>query len=642
MNLPSDAPKLPKWIFLIGDAALIATAWFIAHESPRPLTGMTLLALSACVIAGVVIGAFPFIADYSRRQEEALDDRQRSLHSLSVTVAASSEQIAIAATGLQGLAAAAQVNLEKSERISVQIQEKMTELQALLATGKKDDGDAATRLESVVKKINSSVAALEGASVRKDDADAAAKLESAAKKISSCVSALEAAVAKAAEAARAIPPAPIAAPEVPPVPASRIVKIKPAAAPSESPFDSPVRTGESPEAPAPAVEAPPSPVPAPDPEPATAPPAEATAAAEPSPAPEAAPAPAPAPRKRSPRKPAAPPAAAVPAPDLVLEPTPSPDAELPLASPAPEDTAPPEPAVSADGATRLIVTAYIGIGNRLFIRGEGPGLSWDKGIPLVLRLDRQVALGDQRRHVGREVQDLQERRDRMLGPRRALGGAGRPAGPHRFLLADGFALGVRSPRALPFEALQLGHHHPLVALGADGMADLGPRPLVDVALDLLPVVLVVPDFFAVRAHRHHLLEAMDLRRVPEDPLRDPQAHPEGRQVDRLRQEVVDPRLRGRAAVVSESALPGQEDEVDIFGLMLGAEAPAEVEAVQGRHLPVAHDHPRLFDQPGLPGLLAVDAPRSPDGRGAPGSGEGGGARLCRLRLRGLSWDSGPM
>lgn len=40
------------------------------------------------------------------------------------------------------------------------------------------------------------------------------------------------------------------------------------------------------------------------------------------------------------------------------------------------------PAVSADGLTRLIVTAYIGIGNKLYIRGEGPGLSWDRGVPL--------------------------------------------------------------------------------------------------------------------------------------------------------------------------------------------------------------------------------------------------------------------
>jgi hypothetical protein len=54
---------------------------------------------------------------------------------------------------------------------------------------------------------------------------------------------------------------------------------------------------------------------------------------------------------------------------------------------SPEEPAPAapeiaEPAVSADGATRLVVTAYIGIGNRLFIRGEGPGLGWDKGVPL--------------------------------------------------------------------------------------------------------------------------------------------------------------------------------------------------------------------------------------------------------------------
>src|SRR5581483_6168787 len=41
-----------------------------------------------------------------------------------------------------------------------------------------------------------------------------------------------------------------------------------------------------------------------------------------------------------------------------------------------------ERGLTSDGATRLLVTAYIGIGNRLFIRGSGPGLSWDKGVPL--------------------------------------------------------------------------------------------------------------------------------------------------------------------------------------------------------------------------------------------------------------------
>jgi hypothetical protein len=41
-----------------------------------------------------------------------------------------------------------------------------------------------------------------------------------------------------------------------------------------------------------------------------------------------------------------------------------------------------ESSASSDGATRLLVTAYIGIGNKLFLRGEGPGLSWDKGVPM--------------------------------------------------------------------------------------------------------------------------------------------------------------------------------------------------------------------------------------------------------------------
>lgn len=49
----------------------------------------------------------------------------------------------------------------------------------------------------------------------------------------------------------------------------------------------------------------------------------------------------------------------------------------PAAAPAPV-----APTPSVDGATRLLVTAYIGIGNKLFVRGSGPGLSWDKGVPL--------------------------------------------------------------------------------------------------------------------------------------------------------------------------------------------------------------------------------------------------------------------
>ena len=76
----------------------------------------------------------------------------------------------------------------------------------------------------------------------------------------------------------------------------------------------------------------------------------------------------------------------VPAPsekarDKRPEPDPSESLGLEFSQASPDDGAP-AVAVSADGSTRLLVTAYIGIGNRLFIRGEGPGLSWDKGVPL--------------------------------------------------------------------------------------------------------------------------------------------------------------------------------------------------------------------------------------------------------------------
>jgi hypothetical protein len=34
------------------------------------------------------------------------------------------------------------------------------------------------------------------------------------------------------------------------------------------------------------------------------------------------------------------------------------------------------------GITSLVATAYIGIGNKLFLRGDGPGLSWESGVPM--------------------------------------------------------------------------------------------------------------------------------------------------------------------------------------------------------------------------------------------------------------------
>ncbi|MFZ1057443.1 MAG: hypothetical protein WAN79_17345, partial [Opitutaceae bacterium] len=240
MNLPSDTPKLPKWIFLIGDLALCATAWFIYDGSAHPLAATPLIAMVACVVVATFFGAIPFFAGYAHSQDEALDNRQRALHALSVTVAAAAEQVSIAATGLNGIAEAAQENFSKSERLAHDIQEKIAELDTRLAAAKKGDAEVAARLESVGKAM----AELDGRllAAAKNDADAAVKFEAVAKKIGKAAAEFDAAVSRASEAARAIPAAPVHIPEVPPVFASRMVEIKPAVMTSNPPFEAPVDT----------------------------------------------------------------------------------------------------------------------------------------------------------------------------------------------------------------------------------------------------------------------------------------------------------------------------------------------------------------------------------------------------------------
>src|SRR3954470_15004493 len=100
MSLPADPPKLPKWPFLAGDVALIGLAAFIAYRSPPSFGGMPLIAIVSCVVVGAVLATYPFVVEYTRAQEIALDERQRALETLSVTVATSAEQISIAANGL--------------------------------------------------------------------------------------------------------------------------------------------------------------------------------------------------------------------------------------------------------------------------------------------------------------------------------------------------------------------------------------------------------------------------------------------------------------------------------------------------------------------------------------------------------------
>ena len=112
-----------------------------------------------------------------------------------------------------------------------------------------------------------------------------------------------------------------------------------------------------------------------------------TAKSKVSPAPATKPAPAPAsPKARAPKVPAK-----APAKPKVKAPAPTPAAApvAPPAAPAPVRAAlaPVAPAPVPAAARRPVVTTItarinIGFGNALHLRGEGPGLSWDRGLPM--------------------------------------------------------------------------------------------------------------------------------------------------------------------------------------------------------------------------------------------------------------------
>jgi molecular chaperone GrpE (heat shock protein) len=67
-----DNPKLPKWPFYLGDGLLLALAFFIQNQSPRPMATWELGLMVFCVIVGALVVIVPFVLEYlalARRAE---------------------------------------------------------------------------------------------------------------------------------------------------------------------------------------------------------------------------------------------------------------------------------------------------------------------------------------------------------------------------------------------------------------------------------------------------------------------------------------------------------------------------------------------------------------------------------------------
>ena len=134
MTNSDQTPKLPTWLFIVADLALLGLAGVIAAKAPQPYSSSTTLAIVLLGLGGLFAGLVPLVARYERLKNETLDDRQRALEALARTVASSAEQISIAANGLHEIAELSQKNLRQAELLAPRLQEKIDTFKSQLST----------------------------------------------------------------------------------------------------------------------------------------------------------------------------------------------------------------------------------------------------------------------------------------------------------------------------------------------------------------------------------------------------------------------------------------------------------------------------------------------------------------------------
>ncbi len=354
MNL-DPAPRLNKLVFFAIDAGLLLTAFIIVSFARNPYAPLPFVSAVACVLIAAIIGLAPLIIEFIAENRDYVQEERRRVTDQVQRLQAATESLARAAAQIKAVEEAVHKTAHAAENLPYRMQEKLAEFNEALTTKDNEEREVLEReLEELraanadnlkgvadrIAKATTDWTALESATRKQlgSAQDAAAKLND---QLKATLAQLESRLADVAKAA--------SAPVISPAPEAK-------APPPETLAKEPV----APEAAAPSV-------------------IESVTLTETS----APPAEEPKPKKpRAPRKPKP--------EDTLAAMSAEPAAEAgsaaetaPLATPSEETPAASfEAAASTDGATRLLVTAYIGIGNKLFIRGDGPGLSWDKGVPM--------------------------------------------------------------------------------------------------------------------------------------------------------------------------------------------------------------------------------------------------------------------
>ena len=375
MNL-DPAPRLNKLVFLAIDAGLLITAFIVVYFSKNPYAPLPFVTAVLCVVIAAIIGLVPFFIDYSAKYDEYVQAEQLRVAEQAQRLHNAAESLARAAAQIKTVEEAVHKSAHAAENLPYRMQEKLAEFNEALATKDNDDREALEReleelraansdqLKAVADKIAKTAAewtTIEAAARKQLAAvqEASAKL---GEHFKSTLAELDSRIAALGKAAASVPTAP---------PVAAVYDRREEAAPADGGHRPPLQPESEPK---PEELAAPSPIESVTLSETTALPNEEPKVRKP----------------RAPRKPKPEDTLAAMSAEPVAETSAGSEA-APLSA-ASDDSAQPdasaespvkaESSASSDGATRLLVTAYIGIGNKLFIRGDGPGLSWDKGVPM--------------------------------------------------------------------------------------------------------------------------------------------------------------------------------------------------------------------------------------------------------------------
>jgi molecular chaperone GrpE (heat shock protein) len=117
--------KVPKWIFLVGDAGLMIFGYFFVLHSPLPIRHWEIAA--GCVAVGAILGVIPFILDYRAMGKVlevnglgAVAEKIQNLEKLAAQISSATNQWAGVQETVQG-------NSDKTVAATKEIADRMAE-----------------------------------------------------------------------------------------------------------------------------------------------------------------------------------------------------------------------------------------------------------------------------------------------------------------------------------------------------------------------------------------------------------------------------------------------------------------------------------------------------------------------------------